>query len=205
MDRKQHGQLRPAIVQRRQGIANIRQRPAETLAAMGGDQQQRSRNRRNGGRGRHRSAAQARLHVQQRVDDPVADDMDETGCNALAKQIVAGADRRREMPAGETAGEDAVHLLWKRLVEIVGAEPGLDVGNRNPAVEGRQGGGQHRRRVPLDDDVFPACLVKTLAEAGESAGQELVQRLVVAHQLEVHVGRQVKGIEGTVQQRAVLT
>ena len=64
---------------------------------------------------------------------------------------------------------------------------------------GHRGGG-----VALDDDPVGLLRVHHLAEAGEQAGRERIERLVGLHQVEVVVGRDAGDREDLVEHRAVL-
>ena len=115
--------------------------PAEGLGQAG-----LQRRRRHGGGG------------QQGVDDRVAGHEQVLSGDALGPQrLAAAAVGGRVVDQGQAVGEAAVDLLRVGAVDVVGAQPGFDVGDRDHPVEGGQSGGEggggvavHQHDVGLD-------------------------------------------------------
>ena len=61
----------------------------------------------------------------------------------LGRREVVGRERRHQPPVG---------LFRERLAQVVRAQSGLDVGDRDVEVEGGQGAAERARRVALHDD-----------------------------------------------------
>ena len=77
-------------------------------------------------------------HPQQGVDPGIAGYEDPIAGNSFSQEIAAGPSGRGEVNIGYLADEPAVDLLGPRGIDVVGAQPGLDMRYGNPVVEGRQ-------------------------------------------------------------------
>ena len=104
-------------------------------------------------------------------------------------------DDRRQSP---------IRLFRKRVLQIAATQPGLDVGDRDPGVKGRQRSGEGRCRVALhDDQVRPICGEATGHLLEHAAGQ-LGKRLIGAHQIQIDVGRDLEQGQHLVEHLPVL-
>jgi hypothetical protein len=72
--------------------------------------------------------------VQRRIDNSVPRDENVTGRDSLGEEIRGSQVSRAKVPAGEGAYETPVYLLGKRIVSVVGAQPGLYMANRDGAI-----------------------------------------------------------------------
>ena len=130
MDRQHHLHVRVVRHQPRQRVADAQQGFAEVLAPVQ----------------RHKDQPLRRVEVQpragvgrrdmvKRVDHRVAGDMDVGGGIAFGQQLVGGKARGCEMPAGQVAGHDAVHLLGEGVRDVAGAQARLDMAEWDAVVE----------------------------------------------------------------------
>ena len=87
------------------------------------------------------------------------------------------ARRGGEVEAGQPGNQPAVHLFGERHERVVRPQPGLDVPDRDAAVEGGQCGGDSRGRVPLCEDDGRFFAFEDRVELSQDAGGQLVQRL----------------------------
>ena len=131
---------------------------APVLAAMGRDQHDplmpdRRRQGREAGRQHGRRSVRERLQVIHApmggIDDGIAGGMDGHGRDAFAAQVGRGDAGRREVPSRQSADELAVGLLRKRILDVEGAQAGLDVPDRHPQIETGQRADQRARGVSL--------------------------------------------------------
>jgi hypothetical protein len=121
--------------------------------------------------GRHQHQARARVERPQRrgvelvvlshrgeqgIDHGVAGEKHGVRRHALGQETVACGVGRSEVQVGQPGGEHPVHLLREGMIAVAGAQPGLDVAGGNPLQVGREGCGERRHRVALDqEDVWP--------------------------------------------------
>jgi hypothetical protein len=69
--------------------------------------------------------------------------------DALGREIGGGPSGGREIQDGQPAGQQAIHLLRKRLREIARTQSCFHMAYRNAVVEGGQGRGQRGGRITL--------------------------------------------------------
>ncbi len=164
-----------------QGAADLQQAWAEAFAPMPGDQDQPLAGR-EGGKGGVDRAAKLGLAPQStgglahRVDAGVAGDEDPPG-EVFSLQVVARTLRRGEQQVADDIDRSAVGLLRPRTTWVVGAQPGLDVGDRNLTVEGGETSCQRRRRVALDQHAVGTHLRQHGVQGAHGRAYGLVDRL----------------------------
>ena len=146
----------------------------------------------------------ARGELLERVHDGVSGQVHASGWRALRPQGGRGPLRRREIGAGDDVDDASVHLLRERPVQVPGAQAGLDVPDGDAAVEGGDRSAHRRGRVALDEEPVGPALRQQRIERAEDPRRELARGLVVAHQVEIDVGRQVEQLEDLVEHLAML-
>jgi hypothetical protein len=105
---------------------------------------------------------------------------------------------------GNRRGEPTVHLFGERLVLVVGAQPRLYMPERDFVIERRQRGDEGGGRVPLRQHNFSGRLAQHSVQPLQRAQGNLGQRLVGGHDVQVHIGRQVKQAQHLVEHLAML-
>ena len=106
-----------------------------------------------------------------RVDAAVAGDED-VAAESLRAQIVLRGRSRREMHVRHEGDCAAVHFLGVRRVHAISAQARLDVGDRDPAVEGGQGGGEGGRGVALHDHAVGRGFGEDPVDPADGAGEK---------------------------------
>ena len=104
----------------------------------------------------------ARREHARDVDHDVTDDLDGAR-HRLAREVARRDLRRREQQRAQMVGDDAVDLLGHRAIE--GAHPRLDVGDRNLRLGRREGAGEGRVRVAVDEHRVGRLVAQQLARA----------------------------------------
>ena len=142
--------------------------------------------------------------MQQRVDHRVAGDEDPGRVLALGDQVLARLGGGGEMPGGDIAGDQPVQLLGEGAVDIVTAQPRLDMGHRNALVERRQCRGHGGGGVALHHDDVGLRLVEHLGHAEQHLGGYVEQRLARRHDIEIVIHRHAGQRDHLVDHLAVL-
>ncbi len=181
---------------------------AEALPAMGGDQHLAAlvdarRQRRFDGRGQRRFPAEPAEHQVERIDAAVAGDED-LAVQPLRGEIVARRAGRREMEIGDQGDGAAIIFLGIRLGLAPGAQPRLDMGDRDPAVEGGERCGHGGGGVALDDDPVRRRPDQHRIEPLDEPRHERIERLLRRHDLKVEIGMKREEIEDRASQIAML-
>ena len=107
------------------------------------------------------------------IDDGVARDPDVVCRDVFGQQVVAAQRRGGEVAGGQARGELAVHLLGPGAEDVVRAEAGLDVPDRDSGVEGGQGCGHAGRGVAMDKYDVGTCGGEHLAQEAAVSLQEV--------------------------------
>ena len=141
---------------------------------------------------------------EQCVDDGVAGQEDPAVRHVLGHEGPGGAARRHEVRVGDEVHHAPVHFLGERVLEVAGAQAGLDVADAHATVEGGDRGAHRRRRVALDEQPVGLLAGEDRVDSGEHARREGVHRLVGTHEVEVDVGLQGEEREHLVEHLAVL-
>ncbi len=97
--------------------------------------------------------------VEQSIDDGIAGHVDGLRGDVLAQKVLLARGGRRKMEGRELADELAIGLLGERRPYIAGAQPGFDMDDGQFAVETREGRGEGRGCVPLDEDGVGLAIV----------------------------------------------
>lgn len=209
--------LRVAFGERLDGTAHREEAGAEVLAAMSGDEHEAAS-------ARQASDVVACLtevilevcaqacvglyapdHPVEGVDDRVSRDPDALVWHVLGHEVFAAQWCGGEVVGREACGELAVHLLGPGAEDVVRAEAGLDVPDRDSGVEGGQGCGHAGRGVAMDKYDVGTCGGEYLAHACEHPGGDIVEVLSGTHDVEVEVGTYVEDVEYLVEHLTVLS
>lgn len=209
--------FRVAFCQRLDGPAHREEAGAEVLAAVSGDEHEAASARQAADvvagfvemgvePGREFGVGlDAGGHPMEGIDDGVARDPDVVCRDVFGQQVVAAQRRGGEVAGREACGELAVHLLGPGAEDVVRAEAGLDVPNRDSGVEGGQGCGHAGRGVAMDKYDVGTCGGEHLAHACEHPGGDIVEVLSGTHDVEVEVGTYVEDVEYLVEHLTVLS
>ena len=107
--------------------------------------------------------------------------------DALATQVFGRQCGRREVDRGQPGDQLTVRLFGEWLAQVVASEAGLQMGDWNASIEGRQGAGERGCRVALDEDEGRPDVVDGPIERVDRARCEAGERLIGAHELEVDI------------------
>ncbi len=118
-----------------------------------------------------------------------------SGGISSAANAAAASWRRRKMDVGQRADQPAVDLFRKRIVAVVRAQAGLDMGDRHPGVMGRQRRDECRGGIALHDDAIRLCRGDGFAQARHQRGRQVRQLLPRLHDIQVDLRPQPEGIE----------
>ena len=119
-----------------------------------------------------RSRAGRARWASERIDHDVADAADAlVGRRLRARRLASAISSVREQQVGEAVGDHAVDLL--RHVQIEGAQAGLDVGDADVFLLGRDGAGAGGVDVADDDDPVRPPLAQTCLEGDHGAADLL--------------------------------
>jgi hypothetical protein len=176
------------------GGKDLAQRRAEALAAVRRDQHLVAR----------RLFRQPRGDPLQGVHHGVAGEEDAAGRHALGPQQLRGQGGGREAELGHQIDDAPVRLLRKRPREVAGPQARLHVADGNPPVEGGEGAGHRRRGVALDEEQVRRLAGEHPVQLGESPRREVVEALILPHQVEVEVGTQGEDRRHLIEHLAVL-
>jgi hypothetical protein len=179
------------------GAADVLQRRAEVFPAVRSDQHQPQA-------GKRRAVVALRRDLEQGVDHGVAGDAYAGGRDALLHKIGARLLRRREMPACDAGGDQAVHFLGERAVQVAGPQSRFDMAEGHLVVEAAQRRRHGSRGVALRQQRIRTRAGERLVEILEQAAGEPGQGLVGPHDPEVGVGPDAENCEHLVQELAVL-
>lgn len=200
--------VRVAQGQLGQGQADAFEATTEVLSAVAGDQHHAlvvaQHIERGIGGGTPVVLVQLVAHPQQGVDHRAAGDLDVLGRHAFADQVGVGVAGGGEVQVGEYAGQAPVGLLGPGLLQVAGAQAGLDVADGNVAVEGGQRGDEAGGGVAVDQDDIGLDLFIGLVELVQQVAGQAVEGLVLGHHLQVLVDLEAKGGENLFEHFAVL-
>ena len=122
----------------------------------------------------------------------------------LAREIGGGPSGGREMQGGQPAGQQAIHLLRKRLREIARAQSCIHMAYRNAVVEGGQGRGQRGGRITLYQYAVRCLRLQDRFKRFQDTRGERGKRLVGTHRVEIMVGCYLEGRQHLIEHIAVL-
>ena len=125
--------------------------------------------------------------------------MDGLGREVFAKEILLARGRGRKVEGGKLADKPSVALLREGRPYVPRAKARLDVDDGKLVVEARQGGGEGRRRVALDEDCIRPAILDDAAHSFESARGHLRERLARAVDVQVDVGGNAEEIVDLVE------
>ena len=196
--------------QRGDGPADVFKAFSEILPAMSGDEDERRETR-----GVRRETCDGRRKCggrlldlgqgeEQGIDDGIACDDNGFRGNPLVEQIPAIGGGWGEMQGGEAGGQHPVEFLRPGGLQVSGAEPGLDMADGDMMVERRQGGGEDRRGIALNQDKVGFLLLQIAIQRRDGAGCEAGQGLVPLHEVEIHIRDNAENVENLVQHVTVL-
>jgi hypothetical protein len=83
--------------------------------------------------------------------------------------------------------DQSIHLLGKRVVQIMRAQARLDMPERDTPIKSRQGRRHHGRGIPLSQHGVWRNIRERFVQRGNQSGRQLRQRLVVAHDVQIQV------------------
>ena len=115
----------------------------------------------------------------ERVDAAIAGDED-LAAEPLGEEIGPGRAGRREMQVGDERDRAPVDLLGEGRGRAIGAQPRLDMGDRDAAVERGQRGGERGAGVALDDHPVGRGLGEDRVEPLDRRAASGVERLARA-------------------------
>ena len=143
-------------------------------------------------------------HVEDGVDAGVAGDGDSVRGHALAAEIPGRAFGGGKVQRGQRRRQHAVHLFGEGLAQVVGAQPGFDVGNGNALVKGGERAAECGGGIPLYDHQIRPPGGEHRLKAGQHARSRLRQRLAGLHQVEIVIGDDVEDGQHLIEHLAVL-
>ena len=108
------------------------------------------------------------------------------------------------MQIGDAANEQPVNLLRPRRVNVAGAQPRLDMRDRDVVIKGGERPGKGRGCVPLDDDPVGAPGGENPADPRQHRAGQIGEVLIGPHDVEVPVRPQLEEFEKLRQDFAVL-
>lgn len=108
------------------------------------------------------------------------------------------------MEGGQTRDHLAHRLFRKRRREIVGPQSRFDVADRNVFKESGETGCECRNCIALDKHQVRMLGHQNGAQAGENAGGQAVQVLIVVHHRKIVVGADAKEIQHLIEQFSML-
>ena len=124
--------------------------------------------------------------------------------DVLAAEVVGGGGGGGEVERGERRGEHAVGFLGKRRAQVAGAQPGLDVAERNLAIKRGQRGGQDGGRVALGEDHVGLKFGERRVDPLQQPGHQRRERLVRLHHGQVAIDADAEQRDHLLDQLAVL-
>ena len=168
---------------------------------MGGGHDQRTLGRERGER-----AVLSRRELRdmaQRIDDRIAGDFDPIG-DPLAAEVVRRGVGGGEVPARHDARRAPIHLLREGELQAARAQAGLDVRNGDAMVERGECPAERAGGVALDHQRGGPRVGQDRADGGDDAAQDVVERLALAHELQVVIGTDPEQVEHRLNEVAVL-
>ena len=133
---------------------------------------------------------------EQRVDAWITGDEDLLA-DPFAAEVVSGVLCGGKVERGEPGDEASVGLFGEGLEKRWGAQPGLDVGDGDLAVEARERSGKRRGGVPLHDTQRGGERVEVLVDASDHAREQQVEVLALLHDLILELEeREGEALEG---------
>jgi hypothetical protein len=106
------------------------------------------------------------------VDGGAAGEHDALGVDLLGDEARRGAGGGGEVQRGQRPDQPAVHLLRERRTHVVGAQSGLDVADRDLAIEACECGVQRRGGVALHECEIRAAVRQSLVHPLDQAGRQ---------------------------------
>ncbi|MCY1404677.1 hypothetical protein D9M71_198920 [compost metagenome] len=132
-------------------------------------------------------------HPQQGIDHGIAGHGHVLQRHTFVQQVVASLVGGREMQVGDDAGQAPVGFFGPRRLEVAGAQPGLDVGDRDLPVEGGEGGDETGGGVAMHQDDIRLVAVVAVIELAQQLFGKTVEGLALGHDLQVFIDAQAKG------------
>ena len=122
----------------------------------------------------------------------------------FGQEVAAGGGGGSEMQRGHARGDQAIHLLGKRVRQVAGAQSGFHVRHGNAAVERAQRAGHGGGGVALHDGEVERLGRQYGVERGEDAGGGLGQGLTGSHQVQIVIRGHFERLQHLVEHGAVL-
>ena len=132
-------------------------------------------------------------HLQQRIDHGVAGDGHRTD-HPRAPQIGFGLGRRREMKTGDLRQQAPVGFLGKWVEQIIRAQPGFNVADRDLLVKGSQSRRKSRGGIALHQNHGWWISLKVIPQPLKSSTGDVGERLPGGHQSEITVSLKAEEI-----------
>ena len=126
------------------------------------------------------------------------------GRHSFAQQILRRGFGRREVQRRELRRQHAAHLLRKRLPEIAGAQPGLDMRHRHAAIERAQRAAKSSGGVALHHHQVRRFFRQHRVERRHNARRRFGQRLPRPHHVQIVVRSNRERLQRLIEQAAML-
>ena len=138
------------------------------------------------------------------VHDGVPSDQNPVRRHRRAQKIPFRRLGRREVKIRERTYQRSVDLFREGVVGVEGPEPRFDVADGNVLIRRGESRGEHAGRIALHQHHRGPKRSKRVRQGDERAACEIAERLIDAHQSQVHVGLQIERGERLVEQLAML-
>ena len=106
---------------------------------------------------------------------------------------------------GDTVDDLAVDFFRKWRMDVISAEAGFDMADRNLLISGSESASHSGRRVAMNKHDVGPLFNKNFLDAGQSGGGDMRKGLVRAHDVKVVVGSDVENFENLVEHVAMLS
>jgi len=153
----------------------------------------------------NRAPANGREHAEEGVHHGVPGDVDAVGRDPLPDQRKPVCGRWGEVQRRKPGGQRAVGFLRPGRGEVSRPQPGLDVRDRDPVVEGGQACAEGGRGVALDQEESWRVLREVSVQRADHSGGQRAERVARPHQAEVVVHRDPERIQHLFEHLAMLT
>ncbi|MBQ2248965.1 MAG: hypothetical protein II326_02210 [Clostridia bacterium] len=109
------------------------------------------------------------------------------------------------MILGQKRNSSAVHLLGIGLIASVRAQARLNVADRDPGIIGRKRSGKGRGGVSLNQNKIGILGTQDLVRSAQDPCRKSGVPLPRSHTVQIKIRVNVKGAQGTIEHRTVLT